>query len=196
MKSIKIKRNLAVLAVLFLMAFPVMAQQTLTLKDCRDMALGNNKNLKISQEKVNMANYDKKIARANYFPTISAQGTYMHNEKQLQLLSDEKINTINTVGTTLQGDVNGFIDPIIQNLMENPLMYQIIINNPELQALIQDLHHIGAFETLDAIGQEVSKNFTLDTRNVYAGMITVMEPVYAGGKIGRASCRERVLTTV
>lgn len=183
MKSVAIKRNLAVLALIFLMAFPVAAQQTLTLQDCREMALGNNKNLKISQEKVNMANYDKKIAWANYFPTISAQGTYMHNEKQLQLLSDEKINTINTMGTTLQGDVNGFIDPVIQNLMENPLMYQIIMNSPELQALIQDLHHIGAFETLDAIGQEVTKNFTLDTRNVYAGMITVMEPVYAGGKI-------------
>ena len=183
MKSVIIKRFLAVLTLLLAMASPVVAQQVLTLQNCRDMALENNKNLKISQEKVNMANYDKKIAWANYFPTISAQGTYMHNEKQLQLLSDEKINTISTVGSTLQGDVNGFIDPAIQNLMQNPLMYQIIMNSPELQALIQDLHHLGALETLDAIGQEVSKNFILDTRNVYAGMVTVMEPVYAGGKI-------------
>ena len=168
---------------LCIMAFPVMAQQVLTLQECRDMALENNKNLKISQEKVNMANYDKKIAKANYFPTFSAQGTYMHNEKQIQLLSDDQINTISTMGTTLQGDLNGFIDPIISDLMQNPLMYQIIMNNPELLSLIQDLHHIGALETLDAIGQDVSENFILDTRNVYAGMITVMEPVYAGGKI-------------
>ena len=183
MKSVTIKRNLAILAVILMAASSVWAQQVLSLQDCRDMALENNKNLKISQEKVNMANYDKKIAWANYFPTISAQGTYMHNEKQLQLLSDEKLNTISTVGSTLQGDVNGFIDPIIQQLMQNPMMYQIIINNPELQGLIQNLHHIGALETLDAIGEEVAKNFTLDTRNVYAGMVTVMEPVYAGGKI-------------
>ena len=154
MKSVIIKRFLAVLTLLLAMASPVVAQQVLTLQNCRDMALENNKNLKISQEKVNMANYDKKIAWANYFPTISAQGTYMHNEKQLQLLSDEKINTISTVGSTLQGDVNGFIDPAIQNLMQNPLMYQIIMNSPELQALIQDLHHLGALETLDAIGQD------------------------------------------
>ena len=176
-------RHLVVLTVLCIMAFPVMAQRVVTLQECRDMALENNKNLKISQEKVNMAHYDKKIAWANYFPTISAQGTYMHNEKQIQLLSDEKINTLSTMGTTLQGDVNGFIDPVIQDLMQNPLMYQLIMNNPEIQALIQDLHHIGALETLDAIGQEISENFTLDTRNVYAGMITMMEPVYAGGKI-------------
>ena len=174
---------MAILAVILMATLSAGAQQVLTLQECRDMALENNKNLKISQEKVNMANYDKKIARANYFPSISAQGTYMHNEKKLQLLSDEKINTLNTMGTTLQNNVNGFIDPIISDLMQNPLMYQLIINSPELLALIQDLHHIGAFETLDAIGQEVSSNFILDTRNVYAGMVTVMEPVYAGGKI-------------
>ena len=177
-----LKRNL-VLALILLMAPPVWAQRVVTLQDCRDMALENNKNLKISQEKVNVANYDKKIAWSNYFPTISAQGTYMHNEKQIQLLSDDKLNTISTMGSTLQGDVNGFIDPVIQNLMQNPLMYEIIMNSPELQALIQDMHNIGAFETLDAIGEEIAQNFVLDTRNVYAGMITVMEPVYAGGKI-------------
>ena len=175
--------KLAVLALLSMMAFPMMAQQVLSLQNCRDMALENNKNLKISEEKVKMADYDKKIAWANYFPTISAQGTYMHNEKKIQLLSDDKINTLSTMGTTLQGDVNNFIDPIISDLMQNPLMYQLIMNNPELLSLIQDLHHIGALETLDAIGQEVSSNFILDTRNVYGGMVTVMEPVYAGGKI-------------
>ena len=183
MKSVTIKRNLAILALILMATLSGWSQQVLSLQNCRDMALENNKNLKISQEKVNMAGYDKKIAWANYFPTISAQGTYMHNEKQLQLLSDEKINTINTLGTTLQGDVNGFIDPVIQDLMQDPLMYQIIMNSPELQALIQDLHHLGAFQTIDAIGQDITKNFTLDTRNVYAGMLTVMEPVYAGGKI-------------
>lgn len=180
----KIKRmRLVVLTVILALASPVMAQQVLTLQDCRDMAMENNKNLKISQERVNMANYDKKIAAANYFPTISAQGTYMHNEKQLQLLSDDKLNAMSTVGSSLQNGVNGYIDPIIQNLMDDPLMSQIIINNPELQSLLNSLHHIGAFETIDAIGQELSKNFILDTRNVYAGMVTVVEPVYAGGKI-------------
>lgn len=183
MKTSTSTRKLTLLALLMAMVLPLGAQQVLSLQECREMALENNNKLKISQEKVNMANYDRKIARANYFPTLSAQGTYMHNEKQLQLLSDEKLNTISTVGTSLQGNVNGFIDPIISDLMDNPLMYQLIIHSPELQSLIQDLHHIGAFETLDAIGQEVSKNFILDTRNVYAGMVTVMEPVYAGGKI-------------
>lgn len=136
-------KQLILLVLILATAITVSAQRVVTLQDCRSMALENNKNLKISQEKVNMANYDRKIALANYFPTISAQGTYMHNEKQIQLLSDDKIEAISTVGSTLQGDVNGFIDPVIQELMQNPLMYQIIMNNPQLQALIQDLHNIG-----------------------------------------------------
>ena len=67
MKSVKIKRNLALLAVILMATLSVGAQQVLTLQECRDMALENNKNLKMSQEKVNMASYDKKIAWANYF---------------------------------------------------------------------------------------------------------------------------------
>lgn len=175
--------KMAILALLCMTALSVWSQQVLTLQDCRDMALENNSNLKISQEKVNMANYDKKIAFANYLPKISAQGAYIHNEKDIQLLSDEKIYAINNMGTSLQNGVNGYIDPIIHNLMQNPLMYQIIMNSPHLQQLLQDIHHISAFEALNAIGQEITNNLVFDTQNVYAGMISIQEPIYAGGKI-------------
>ena len=179
-----IKRlKLAIVTALCMAALSVSAQQILSLQNCRDMALANNNNIKIQEEKVKMADYDKKIAFSNYLPKFSAQGAYLYNEKEIQLLSDDKINTINTMGTTLQGDVNGFVDPVIQELMQNPMMAQIINNSPALQALLQDIHHIGALEALDAIGQEITDEFYLDTHNVYAGMITVQEPVYAGGKI-------------
>ena len=183
MKTSIIKKTLALLAVILTMALPANAQRILTLQDCRDMALENNNNLKVSQEKVNIANYDKKIAFSNYLPKVSAQGVYMHNQKDIQLLSDDKLNTMSTVGSTLQGGINSYIDPIITNLMQNPVMYQIIMSNPELQHLIQNIHHIGALQALDAIGQEIADQFVLDTRNVYAGMITVQEPIYVGGKI-------------
>ena len=181
MKSATMK--LAVLALVCLMTFRVGAQQVLSLQNCRDMALENNKNLKISEEKVKMADYDKKIAFANYLPKFSAQGAYMYNEKEIQLLSDDKINTINTMGSSIQGDINGYVDPIIQNLMQNPMMAEIINNSPAIQNIIHNIHNIGALQALDAIGQEITKEFYLDTHNVYAGMITVQEPVYAGGKI-------------
>lgn len=178
-----VRKKLAVLVLILSVACQLVAQQVLSLQDCRDMALENNKNLKISQEKVNIANYDKKIAFSNYLPKITAQGTYTYNEKQLQLLSNDKLSAISSLGSTLQGDINGFVDPIIQNLMQNPSLYEIIAQNPSLLNLIQNIHHIGALEALDAIGSEIADQFKLDTRNVYAGMITIQEPVYAGGKI-------------
>ena len=173
-----VRKKLAVLVLILSVACQLVAQQVLSLQDCRDMALENNKNLKISQEKVNIANYDKKIAFSNYLPKITAQGTYTYNEKQLQLLSDDKLSALSSLGSTLQGDINGFVDPIIQNLMQNPSLYEIIAQNPALLNLIQNIHHIGALEALDAIGSEIADQFKLDTRNVYAGMITIQEPVY------------------
>ena len=175
--------KLAFLLAVCLFSLTVGAQQTLSLQNCRDMALDNNNNIKIHEEKVKMAEYDKKIAFSNYLPKFTAEGTYMYNEKAIQLLSDDKINAINTVGSSIQGNINGHIDPIIQSLMENPYMAYIINHSETLQNLINNMHHIGVLEALDAIGQEITKEFYLDTHNVYAGMITVQEPVYAGGKI-------------
>lgn len=40
-------------------AFSCYAQQILTLDSCRALALANNKELRISQEKVNAAHYEK-----------------------------------------------------------------------------------------------------------------------------------------
>ena len=74
MKSVTIKRNLAVLLAVCLVSINVVAQQTLSLQNCRDMALENNNNIKIHEEKVKMADYDKKIAFSNYLPKISAEG--------------------------------------------------------------------------------------------------------------------------
>lgn len=64
----------------------VSAQQTLSLQECRDLAVKNNKELRIAEEKIRMADYDKKAALTKYFPRISANGAYMWNQKDLNLL--------------------------------------------------------------------------------------------------------------
>lgn len=64
----------------------VSAQQTLSLQECRDLAVKNNKELRIAEEKIRMADYEKKAALTKYFPQISANGVYMWNQKDLNLL--------------------------------------------------------------------------------------------------------------
>ena len=52
---------------------PLLAQQRLSVKDCIEMALQNNIELKNSQLEIDKARATKNEARAEYFPTVSAQ---------------------------------------------------------------------------------------------------------------------------
>lgn len=71
----------------------VSAQQTLSLQECRDLAVKNNKELRIAEEKIRMADYEKKAALTKYFPQISANGAYMWNQKDLNLLDMEQLSS-------------------------------------------------------------------------------------------------------
>ena len=63
----------------------ISAQSTLTLDSCRALALSNNKELRISAEKITAAHYEKKAAFTNYLPKIAAIGTYMRTQKEIWL---------------------------------------------------------------------------------------------------------------
>ena len=62
------------------------SQQTLTLEECRNLAIQNNKELQMSGEKVKAANEERKAAFTKYFPQLSAMGGYMWNQKDINLL--------------------------------------------------------------------------------------------------------------
>ena len=67
-------RTLLTLITLGAMTQTTMSQTVLTLQECRDKALENNQQSKISREKLAAAEYDKKAAFANYLPKVSATG--------------------------------------------------------------------------------------------------------------------------
>lgn len=80
------RKNVLCGVLLLLFGKMVSAQQTLSLQECRDLAVKNNKELRIAEEKIRMADYEKKAALTKYFPQISANGAYMWNQKDLNLL--------------------------------------------------------------------------------------------------------------
>lgn len=80
------RKNVLCGVLLLLFGMMVSAQQTLSLQECRDLAVKNNKELRIAEEKIRMADYEKKAALTKYFPQISANGAYMWNQKDLNLL--------------------------------------------------------------------------------------------------------------
>ena len=63
------------------LTLPAVAQDVLSLDSCRALAIANNKELLIGQEKIKAAHYRKKAAFTSYLPQISATGGYMRNQK-------------------------------------------------------------------------------------------------------------------
>ena len=85
------------------------AQQALSLQECRDLAVRNNKELQVSAEKIKIAGYEKKAALTKYFPQLSANGAYMWNQKDLNLLD------MGQLSSSLASSLGGLAElPIVQ----------------------------------------------------------------------------------
>lgn len=145
------------------------AQQVLTLDSCRALALANNKELRISQEKVNAAHYEKKAAFTNYLPKIDLTGGYMRTQKEISLLSDAQKQSIGNMGTNLGNQLQ-----------------QLVAANPGLAAGLQELLPgavAGLTDGLNGVGQGLVDAFRTDTRNMTVGAATLTQPLFMGGKI-------------
>ena len=119
------------------------AQRMLTLEECRNLAIQNNKELQISGEKIKMADHEKKAAFTKYFPQLSANGAYMWNQKDINLLD------MGTLSSSLSSSLGGLAQlPMIQHLMSG----------------VNDMQH-------------------LDVQNIWVGNVSLVQPVFMGGKI-------------
>ena len=119
------------------------AQRMLTLEECRNLAIQNNKELQISGEKIKMADNEKKAAFTKYFPQLSANGAYMWNQKDINLLD------MGALSSSLSSSLGGLAQlPMIQHLMSG----------------VNDMQH-------------------LDVQNIWVGNVSLVKPVFMGGKI-------------
>lgn len=150
--------------------FSLQAQIALTLDSCRALAMENNKELLIGQEKIKAAHYQNKAAFTNYLPKLSATGTYIRNQKEISILNDEQKAGLSQLGTTVGTQVKGFAQ-------------QLAVAHPELAPLIASLGNFDIATPLNAAGNSIVDAFRTDTRNMYAGAITLTQPLYMGGKI-------------
>ena len=165
-------KKVFLLTILLNITFIAKGQTLLSLDSCRALALANNKDLLISNEKINAAHYQRKAAFTNYLPNFSATGTYMRNQKEFSLLNTDQKAALSGLGTNLAG-------PIQQ------VAAQLAAAHPELIPLISSLSGqlSAALPALDQVGNSLVDALRTDTRNVYAGAITLTQPLYMGGKI-------------
>lgn len=155
------------------------AQQVLTLDECRQMAVENNNSLKTAQQKIKVAGYDRNIALANYFPKITATGTYMYTSRDWKLIDDDKAGEIQNAGTTLQNDVT---DKMMQIMSDKDVMTKYM-TDAAFRKLIDGLQTTDIATPINAIGQHITEALTLDMHNLCGAVVSVQQPVFMGGKI-------------
>lgn len=158
--------------------------QKLTLDSCRAMALQNNKELAIGRVQQDVALNLRKSARTKYLPRVSAMGGYEWTSKEISILNSNQKSMLGNIGTNIIEGVSGGITDVITSLMQDG-----ILTPEQAQAIGADLQNVlneigGPIQQGgNAIGQKVVDAFRTDTRNIWAGSVTLTQPIFMGGAI-------------
>ncbi|MFO7999681.1 MAG: TolC family protein [Marinilabilia sp.] len=141
------------------------AQVELDRDKCREMALDNSRQIKISENKIEQADLGKKIARAGHLPSLNASGLYFYKPDELEYSLEGGYLP------TYVPDDQGELQP---NFKENPETGQPLVGSDgepvfNMYAMMPD------------------QNLNMGLNGVTMGGVQVEQPVYMGGKIRAAN---------
>lgn len=150
------------LSVLTLPLVALSDPKPVTIDSCRTMALQNNKELMISRQRIQTAQFQKKEAFAAYLPALDFTGSYMYNQKEISMISEDALLPVKSFN--LEKQEYEF------NIVKNPMTGEPIKTKdgqyiPEQVALLP------------------KESLTYNIHNVVFGAITLTQPIYMGGKI-------------
>ena len=131
------------------------------------MAVTSNRNLKSEETKVKMASYDRKIALANFFPSISATGGYIWNQTAISLVSEETSDNLRHAGDKLREVIGGEIGDGAEIV----------------EQLIPLLEDRDIYSVINLIGASIDSDLHLNTKNILGVSISARQPIFMGGKI-------------
>lgn len=181
------KKTTLALAIMAVAELGASAQQVLTLDDCHQMAVNANRELDQARQKIKMSEYDRKIAAANYFPNVSATGTYMYNSRNIALIGDEASVALQGMGDAAQQQISGQMQQLMTAIKTNPAAAQEYMTSPMWQTVIGALSQTDVSGALNQIGAHVNEAFDMDMTNVYAGVVSIQQPLFMGGKIAASN---------
>lgn len=160
------------------------AQNVLSLAQCRELALQNNRQLKISKMTADVAENTHKAAKTKYLPRVDGLAGYQHFSREVSILNGKQKSALTNIGTNSVGQLGNQLGQSLSSLAQ-----QGIISQQTAQQLGQVLNSIASPLTQAAnnIGTTVTDAFRTNTRNVYAGGVIVSQPIYMGGAIKAAN---------
>lgn len=160
------------------------AQNVLSLAQCRELALQNNRQLKISKMTADVAENTHKAAKTKYLPRVDGLAGYQHFSREVSILNGKQKSALTNIGTNSVGQLGNQLGQSLSSLAQ-----QGMISQQTAQQLGQVLNSIASPLTQAAnnIGTTITDAFRTNTRNVYAGGVIVSQPIYMGGAIKAAN---------
>lgn len=130
---------------------------TLTLEQCREMALENNNNLKSAAEQVNASQDMLAAYKSNRLPNFSLSGTFLYSDF--------------TYTETIEG---GYLPTFIPDATTGELV-------PNIAGVSADGSYI-----FNQYAYMPDMQFTIEAGAIFSGGISVEQPIYMGGKISNS----------
>ena len=178
MRTKKKKRTVTARAMMFgllvLLPMAAGAQRLLTLDSCRAMALRNNKQMGVAKIKQEVNSNLRKSARTQYLPKVNAVGGYVWMNREISILNDDQKAALSNMGTNTTSKLQDALSPLMEEL---PAATQSKMSDD-----------MGQFAgALNQVGAGIVDGFRTDTRNMFAGAVTVTQPVFLGGALVAAN---------
>lgn len=148
------------------------AQRVLSLDDCLRLAEENGRSLQMADARREAAAHTHAAARTNYLPKFSLKAGYVRSGDEVSLLSSSQKGALGGIGSSLMTEAGG-------------VLQQIVTAHPELAPYAPGIAGAlqGAGAGLNEAGRKLADAFRTDTRNMAAGAVTLVQPLYMGGKI-------------
>ncbi|MBR7085946.1 MAG: TolC family protein, partial [Prevotella sp.] len=160
------------------------AQKVLTLEECRDLALRNNKQLGVAGMKKEVAGNLRKAARTKYLPKVDAVGGYEFFSREISILSNDQKTAFSQLGTSMMTNMGGSISSALVGLAQHGAITPDFAK--QLGTVVTQLSEPLALAG-NQLGQKINDALRTDTRNVWAGAIVLRQPIYMGGAITAAN---------
>ena len=162
--------RVAMLGLLMMLPLTSEAQRLLTLDSCRAMALRNNKQMGVAKMKQEVNANLRKSARTQYLPKVNAVGGYMWMSREISILNDDQKEALSNLGTIATSKLQNAPEPVTSQLPA---------------ATAGDMGQFAG--ALNQVGASLVEGFRTDTRNMFAGAVTVTQPVFMGGALVAAN---------
>ena len=154
------------------------AQNTLSIEECRKLAMEHNRSIMIAKEKADVATELRKAAFTQFLPNFSANGTYLFNQKNISLMSEDALLPI---GTKMADGSFGFRQDQVKN--------QWVQVSPGVYAPLDASGK--PFDPKAEPGKIIWKDYAvlpkealeMDVKNIFAGTVGFVQPVFMGGKV-------------